>query len=123
MVTVRPGHSLPELIVALTLMGATLAGAASTALLGSRWTADAVARQRALGFGEATLDSLARHAEMPGPGEVVDAGTGWVVAWAVDRLDGADAARLRVTVMAGPAGQPLAELVRVWIPPVPGPLP
>jgi type II secretory pathway pseudopilin PulG len=139
MVTGRRGHSLPELIVALTLLGATLAGVASTAVLGSRWTTDAVMRQRALTLAESVLDSLVGSPGMPGSGEVTDLAPPWVVQWAVEPLTDTGAARVRVTVAVPhsvtaahskttahsvTAGdRPLAELHGLWIPPLPGPLP
>jgi type II secretory pathway pseudopilin PulG len=123
MVTARPGHSLPELIVAMTLMAATMAGVASTAVLGARWTTDAGLRQRALVVAGMVVDSLAGMAETPSPGEVVRPPPGLTVRWGVEPLADMGAARLRVAVLRGDEQRILAELHGLWVAPLPGPLP
>jgi hypothetical protein len=119
----RAGHSLPELIVALTLLGATLAAASATALLGARWTHEAVLRQRALGVAEATLDSLSVLDWQPAAGERDLPDLAARVEWSVEGLVAGGGATVRVTVQAvggtQGGGSPIAELRGLWIPPLP----
>lgn len=62
MVKRPPGHSLPELVVAMVFLGATIPAVGATAALAARWTADAVTRQEALRLAAQTLDSVAAAA-------------------------------------------------------------
>ena len=86
----RPGHSLPELIVAVTFLGVALTGVGASSVLGARWAMDAVRKQEALRLAAATLDSL-RTAPNPGSGR---SRTG---TWSVEWLMHGDE-RVRVTV-------------------------
>lgn len=54
----RPGHSLPELMVTVTLLGVTLGGVAASSIVGARRATDAVRRQEAARLAESVLDSL-----------------------------------------------------------------
>lgn len=128
----RSGHSLPELLVALTFLAATLAAMASVTLLATGWTADAVLRQRALATAEAALDSLVVLPVTPAGGDRSETDPPWTVAWHVDptvagggatAASGPPAATLRVTV-TGPRGPaPVVELRGLWIALPPAPLP
>jgi hypothetical protein len=55
----RPGHSLPELIVAIAFLGTTLGVVGSTAVLGARQVAGAALLHEAVREAAAALDSLA----------------------------------------------------------------
>jgi Tfp pilus assembly protein PilV len=124
-----PGHSLPELLVALTFLAVTLAGMTSSAVLASRWTAEAVLRQRALSAAEAALDSLAALPDRPTAGARADADPPWLLSWEVEPVAAATgraavgAAWLRVTVTLSGAVLPAAQLRGVWMALPPGPLP
>ncbi len=63
LVTARSGHSVAELIVAVTFLGAALGAVGASTLLGARWTAEAAAREEALEVAAATLDSVAQAPE------------------------------------------------------------
>ena len=119
MVTRRPGHSLPELLVALTFLGASVAAVSASALVGARLTAGAAARQDALRLAAAVLDSLsATPAPTSGGGEV----RGLRVDWWVDA--GTDPSGLRVEVR-DPGSRLLAVLRGAHhptIPVLPGPV-
>jgi prepilin-type N-terminal cleavage/methylation domain-containing protein len=127
MVSHRAGHSLPELIVALALLGVTLGAVASSAVMGSRWTHDSVARQRALALAEATLDSLAAFARPPASGERKLPDPPWVVEWAVAPGERERGLQVRVGTRAGDETRAptriLAEVHGLWLPPLPAPLP
>lgn len=123
MVTSRGGHSLAELLVALTLLSASLGGAASAALLGSRSALEAVMRQHALSLATMALDSLAHMPEAPAAEGSLQPEPGWVVAWEAEPVAGVDAAGLRVMVTSVAVPRPLAELHGIWVAPLPGPLP
>jgi prepilin-type N-terminal cleavage/methylation domain-containing protein len=122
-VTARRGHSLPELIVALTLLGVALAGTAGAAFMGSRWTTDGAARQEALSVAQAVADSLTGLPAAPGPGTVVWDGSGWIIQWDVEGVAAPEAAWVRVRVMTRAGDRSLAQLHALWVPPIPGPLP
>ena len=66
----RHGHSLPELVVAVTFLASTLVAVGGTAVLGARWTARAATVQGAIRVAEHVLDSLAVLAD-PEPGEAL----------------------------------------------------
>lgn len=127
MVSRRSGHSLPELIVALALLGATLAAVASSAVLGARWTHEAAARQGALAVAEAVLDSLNALADPPGSGDRELSVPPWVVEWVVAPGDASRGLGVRVHARPGPGAtspaRPLAEAYGLWLPPLPSPLP
>ena len=91
----RPGHSLPELMVAVVFLATTAAAVGSLALVGARRTAAAADRQVAVRTAEVVLDSvLAEPPVVPG---VATRGP-HVVRWTPE---GASGARVTVT---GPAG-------------------
>ncbi len=58
MVTSRPGHSLAELIVAITLLAAGLVGVGATSTLATRRGSFALRQQEAVFAAAAVLDSL-----------------------------------------------------------------
>lgn len=120
MTSIRAGHSLPELLVALTFLGASLTAMASTAVLATRWTGDAVARQQSRSVAESVLDSLALAPDPPVRGTAHR--EPWTIGWAVDSV--APAIRLlRVTVDRPGDPVPPVELRGLWLAPLPGPLP
>jgi Tfp pilus assembly protein PilV len=122
--TPRPGHSLAELVVALTVLAATLGAISSSVLLASRWTEASVLRQRALSTAEAVLDSLTARPDLPVTGSRVATSPPWLVEWQVDPQGArANTAVLRVTVTGTARGAPAADVRGLWIPPLPGPLP
>jgi Tfp pilus assembly protein PilV len=111
----RPGHSLPEVLVALTFLGASLTAMASAAVLASRWTGDAVGRQHALAVAEAVLDSLTGLPDAPQPGSRdVDR---WTIEWTVDSVAPATARMIRLTAWRAGPGPPSVELRGVWVAP------
>lgn len=119
----RSGHSLPELVVALTLLTATLGAISSSVLLASRWTAESVGRQRAISAAETLLDSLTAIPELPVAGARLWAGPPWLLEWEVEPGPGGDVATLRVTATTTTRGAPTARLRGLWIAPLPGPFP
>ena len=98
----RTGHSLPELIVAVTVLAATVPAVGGMAVLAARVAGDAVARQEALRLGAEVLDSVA-DAGFTTPGSRSRAGI--VADWSADPAPGA----FRVTVV-GTAGRTLLTL-------------
>jgi Tfp pilus assembly protein PilV len=111
----RPGHSLPEVLVALTFLGASLTAMASAAVLASRWTGDAVGRQHALAVAEAVLDSLTGLPDAPQPGSRdVDR---WTIEWTVDSVAPATARMIRLTAWRAGPGPPSVQLRGVWVAP------
>lgn len=117
MVSRRAGHTLAELVVAITFLGATLSGLAAAALVGARWTRDAVLRQEALAVATATLDSLLALPAPPDPGGREAAPLPGALAWAVsDRDDGAAVVEVEVRLR----GVAARALVRgLWSAPPP----
>lgn len=109
----RPGHSLPELIVALTFLAVTLSAIASGAVVALRGTAEAVRRQEATTLALALLDSILAGPE-PAAGRR-DA-PGFVAVWGTS--DGGPARGVSVNVRAPDeeGGRTLARLQGVWIP-------
>jgi Tfp pilus assembly protein PilV len=127
MVSRRSGHSLPELIVALTLLGATVAAVASSAVMGGRWTHEGVTRQGALAVAEAVLDSLTALAQPPASGDRDLSDPPWMVKWVVAPGPASHQLQVRVDAHAVPGAaartRPLAEAYGLWVPPLPAPLP
>lgn len=109
----RAGHSLPELIVAVSLLGVCLGAAGATAVLGSGRTGAGVLRQEAVRGAAAVLDSLLA-ADLVRPGE-----RRWGrvrLAWELTHR--AEAPHVQV-IATGPADEPLAQLSAPWFPPPP----
>lgn len=110
----RPaGHSLPELLVAMVFLGATIPAVGAAAALAARWTADAATRQEALAAAAQTLDSVAVVAAPASGAAVVGALS---VRWWVGAA--ADSGRIRVEV-ADRAGASLATLTGLLHPILP----
>ncbi|MDX1674553.1 MAG: hypothetical protein R3314_07165 [Longimicrobiales bacterium] len=103
------GHSLPELIVAMTFLAATLVAVAGTAVLAEQRSGRAVATQRATRLAAATLDSVARIGGVTA-GSRSEAGL--TLVW------GPIGDRIRVTVV-DPAGVTVVALVGDPVPDVP----
>ncbi len=103
------GHSLPELIVAVTFLAATLVAVGGTAVLGSRWTHRGARVQAAVRVAEGVLDSLAAVPEAGSGAGVFD---GLRVSWSVEER------AIRVEVST-PDGLPLAVLDGGRLPAVP----
>jgi hypothetical protein len=98
----RPGHSLPELIVAVTFLAGTAVAVGGMAVLGGRWTALSVARQEAIRLAGSVLDSVtAAPAAVAGEREI----DGLRVRWSADEDGG-----IRVVVTPGGDAAPLAVL-------------
>ncbi len=110
----RAGHSLVELIVAVTFIGASFAGLAATAVLGARWTLLAGAREEALALAGATLDSLLGTPGPPESGAFEQAGV--LVAWTVEPAGAGAVVRIEARREA-PAVS--AELEGLWTAPRP----
>ena len=106
----RTGHSLPELVVAVTFLAASLVAVGSSAVLGARWTGQAASRQQAARLAAAVLDSLAA---LPEPGTGQRSAGGLVARWEDGPLG------IRVVVSAGTDGPVLAELDGARVPAVP----
>lgn len=77
----RAGHSLPELIVAVTFLATTLVAVGGMAVMGARWTARGAAMQEAVRIAGSVLDSLAFLPRAVGGASEVD---GFAVTWSVD---------------------------------------
>lgn len=109
----RPGHSLPELIVAVTLLGAALGAVSAMAVLATGWTSGAVLQQEGVRQTAAVLDSLLT-APLVEDGERRRAGVAvrWTARGAGSGLE------LAVTA-TGPDGRALARLEAPWFPPQP----
>lgn len=106
---VRPGHSLPELIVAVTFLATTLVAVGGTAVMGARWTARGAATQEAVRLAGRVLDSLA---VVPGAIGGASEADGFAVAWSVTGTT------IRVEVGAG-SGDPLVVLEGAVMPELP----
>jgi Tfp pilus assembly protein PilV len=120
-IAARPGHSLPELLVTLAFLGASLTAMASASVLASRWTGDAVARQWVVAVAEAVLDSLTSLPEPPMDGSMaVDQGT---IEWSIDPVGFGEARSVEVTATGAGRGPAPLQLRGLWIPPLLGPLP
>lgn len=86
----RLGCSVPELLVAITVLGVGVLGAAGTAALAARILREAAARERAVAAGALVMDSLLEAAVLePGERDVDQARVRWSVhvAGAATRID------------------------------------
>jgi hypothetical protein len=108
----------------MTFLAVTLAALTSAAVLATRWTSDALLRQRALPAAEAALDSLSALPDLPTAGDRAGPEPPWIVQWevtpsdggsAVSALSGSRAAALRVIVTRADAAVPAIELRGLWI--------
>ena len=106
----RAGHSLPELIVAVTFLAATLAAVGGMGVVGGRLAGGAAARQDAVRVAEAVLDSLTGTTSVAAGEEMRGA---FIVRWAPVGASG-----VRVTVSRAD-GAPLVTLSGRMIPGVP----
>ncbi len=93
----RTGHSLAELIVAVTVLGVGLGSVSGAGVFALRRTDDALQRERAVILAVATLDSLAALAA-PAAGDLDVSGIR--LQWVVDPAEGGGDIRLWAT----PAG-------------------
>lgn len=109
----RPGHSLAELLVALTVLAATAGAVAGASAAAARTATVLVRRQEALSLAAATLDSLVAAPDPRGGAGVADR---FHVRWTVEAI--AAARRLSVHVV-DPAAEAQARLETVWAPPPP----
>lgn len=122
MVTLRSGHSLAELVVAMTILGASLAGMAAVAVVGSRRADEAVVVQRAATLAAEILDSLAVLETTPTSGGRDPGAPGLLVDWEVWPRDaGGSALLVRVRRTAG--SDAIVALSGLWIATPPGPIP
>jgi hypothetical protein len=112
----RPGHSLPEVIVAMTFLAATFGALVSATELASRRTAEAVVRQRALAVAGAVLDSLVHLPHLPAAGAGHAAGLPWPVEWEVEPAHDLPLAWIDVVVGRREGREPLVLLSGVWAP-------
>ena len=108
----RAGHSLPELIVAVTFLSTTVVAVGGTAVLGARWTGRAVLRQEAVRRAAAILDSVATA---PGPRSGQGSSGGLTSRWRVDGGRGT----IRVIVLPTAGGSVLVTLTGRVAPTVP----
>jgi prepilin-type N-terminal cleavage/methylation domain-containing protein len=115
----RPGHSLPELLVALVILGAAMAGISSTTMLANRWTGDAVLRQRAVAAAVAVLDSLSSLPDPPVAGSRAIPAASLLLEW--DGESGAEtsAVTIHVSVRSATTGTMLTVLNGTWSRPTP----
>lgn len=107
----RRGHSLPELVVAVTFLATTMVAVGGTMVLGGRGTARAVARQEAVRLAVTVLDSVAAHGV--GSGERV--ANGLRARWS----PGARGTDIRVVVLRESGGPVLATLEGPSVPEIP----
>ena len=109
----RTGHSLPEMIVTLAFLAATLGAVSAGALAAARTTAAAVDRQDALAVASAALDSLlTAEAIIPEAGQ----SGRWRVEWR--RIPSGDGYVLRVHASDPHTGR-RAVVESFWAPPPP----
>lgn len=106
----RRGHSLAELIVAVTFLGASLGTVGATAAAAAGRSRGAVLRQEAVREAATILDSLMTASQVE-DGELDVAGAR--LRWAV--LDAAPTPRVEVTA-TGPGGRELVRLETRWYP-------
>lgn len=122
MVSGRRGHSLAELVVAMAILGASLAGMAAVPVVGSRRAGEAVLLQRAVTLAGEVLDSLAALGDAPTSGRRDPAAPGLVAEWEV-RARAAGSSTVLVRVHRATAADTIATLDGLWIPAPPGPIP
>ena len=110
----RPGHSLPELVVALVFVAVAFAAIAAGTLLAYRSTVGAARRQHAVVLAAALLDSLLAAPEL-----VAGHGTrdGIRTDWRATAAAGGAVVVVIATTDPGAAG--LARLEGFWLPPAP----
>jgi hypothetical protein len=102
----RAGHSLPELVVAVAFLGATVGVVGASSVLGARQVALAALRHEAIRAASTALDSVAAA---PAPAAGGRATARLLIRWTpVARLGGPG---LSVTVVSRADGRPLATLV------------
>ncbi len=106
----RPGHSLAELIVAVTFLGVALGCVGASSVLGARWTGEALRRQEAVRVAASLLDSLSVALD-PGSGALETDGVR--LTWSVER-----GGPVRVTVETS-SGRRLLEVLGWHITPPP----
>lgn len=99
----RTGHSLVELIVAMTVLGTGLGSVGAATLFAMRRTDDALLQERAIILGVATLDSLSA---LPAPVDGVLRLPGIEVSWVVEV--GSDGGEIRLSATS------TASQRRVW---------
>lgn len=109
----RGGHSLPELLVAVTLLGTTIGAIATAGIHAFRTTMDAVQGQEALSLAALCLDSLLLSPD-PRSGERV-AGA-YALRWIVEPDGAGRSVRVRaVARRQGGAARAAARLQAFWI--------
>lgn len=109
----RPGHSLPELIVAVVFLATTAAAVGSLALVGARRTAAAARQQVAVRTAEVVLDSvLAEPPVVPGAATYGPHVARWTP-------DGASGARVTVTGLERAVRVTLYGRTRLAVPVLP----
>lgn len=117
----RSGHSLPELIVALTVFTLLLGGVAAATTTARRLTIRAEARQEAVRTAARTLDSLIAAPDAAA-GERIS--SRWRTTWTVDPEGSAQMVRVRTVPSAARDTGVFLEALRVPAPPLlpaPGP--
>ncbi len=111
MVTGRKGHSLAELLVAVTLLSGVLLTGGATALVGARLTTEAILRQEVSRSVGAVMDSLLRLPAVPVDGRVLGGGP-WAATWTVRPADDGSA-EVRIEAR-GAGGEMLSVLRGTW---------
>lgn len=107
----RRGHSLVELMVALTLLAGSLASISATTHLSLRRTQDAVQLQEAGALALAVMDSL-----LADPDPRAGSGTGdWgTMRWEAEATEGGRVLRVRVGSLRD--DRTVAEVESFWVP-------
>lgn len=106
----RPGHSLPELIVAVAFLGASLGAVGATAAAAAGRTRDAVLKQEAVRQTGTILDSLLAAPQLENGERQL---TGVAIHWKV--LESVATPRVEV-VATGPRGRELVRIEARWFP-------
>lgn len=107
----RRGHSLPELIVAVTFLGASLGAVGTTAAAAAARTRTAVLQQEAVREAAAILDSLlAAPVVQDGNRELPGIALRWIT------VGSGATPRVEVTAI-GPNGRDWVRLEAPWFPP------
>lgn len=107
----RSGHSLPELVVAVTFLATSLLAVGASTVLGARWTARAAARQEAVRLAGTVLDSMTAFPVSTEGDTTID---GFSIRWGTGPDGGTT-----VRVSAGNGGPVLAELEGYRLPVLP----